>query len=131
MSIETWKDEFYKVNACEVEYTNNIELIDHCLNKWDGLQDHNLKKHDLVKGHYNIYDKDDNTFDTSAPSCALCQVYDINNCEGCPITKVRGYACSEDNEDDYDDKAPWYEWTHASDPQPMIYWLKKAKEELC
>jgi len=131
MSIKSWKEEFYPVTAKEVNtYGTDKELIEHSLKKWNGLRKENLEKHQIAKGHYSLSDIEKEYFSADGGSCALCQRYD-DNCEGCPLEKVRGsVACSDEtkNEDIANTRSPWHEWTHNDNPEPMIFWLNVAKE---
>ena len=49
MSVETWKEEFYPVDATddEVQEGSIFILLDHSILKWTGALPENLKKHDV------------------------------------------------------------------------------------
>lgn len=130
MSIKSWKAEFYKENAYDVAQDgSDLQLIEHSLAKWEGLKPENLEKHELKGvGHRIVDTKSDEAFRVDCDSCALCQKYDADDCYTCPITKVRGYDCGSDNDENDEDNAPWHEWAVNQEPYHMIYWLTKAKE---
>lgn len=44
MSLETWKEEFYKIPA---EECIKEQALDHSITKWEGLRPENLQKHGL------------------------------------------------------------------------------------
>ena len=52
MSTETWKKEFYPVNATSDEQENNDRTFDQ---KWEGLLPENLKRHGLLSMYGAIY----------------------------------------------------------------------------
>ena len=110
MSLETWKAEFYPVNAFETTQQN---ALDHSIKKWEGLTPENTKKHRVVfNGDYlaptRATKKDETTnFPIDWSTCALCRFYLLGSnednhyggeCMTCPITTVTGETC----EDTYD-----------------------------
>ena len=69
MSIESWKAEFYPVEAAEVSAE---DALAHSLKKWQGLQEESLLKHSLVKCRDGISIRDQlNGKDTSY--CFRCR----------------------------------------------------------
>lgn len=92
MSLESWKKEFYPVDACEIE--GLVDAAKHSLKKWEGLLSENRKKHgvilnkdsDLEEGGGGIILLD-------GTSCALCQV--AGECVACPLNSIQN--CCEDN----------------------------------
>ena len=84
MSIQTWKDEFYYIDAKEVP-----GCVPHSLLKWEGLRPENLRKHGVFHED-NIFgglaDSDDNYFTvTGINTCSLCKKYLDHDCQGCPV----------------------------------------------
>jgi len=122
MSLESWKQEFYPVEARDVLKASAIE---HSLQKWKGLRPENLQKHNL-----SAFAMMDHQF-VSGASCALCTHYlepahqDIPRCTECPLYKLRGgYPC--DVETPSEILSPYSAWTDDSDPEPMIALLEQA-----
>jgi hypothetical protein len=71
MSLETWKAEFYAVNAGKVDAK---DAVSHSLQKWTGLRPENLKKHDVLVDGGSVSDSDDVLL-VDAATCALCYLY--------------------------------------------------------
>lgn len=124
MSLQTWKDEFYPVEASEVSKENAIQ---HSLAKWRGLTEENLKKHRVIvkerclEGKYNHHE----WITIDSETCALCHLYsnDIeSDCIDCPLKKYFGERC--DNNDD----GVYYRWVVHNDPHPMIEALERCLE---
>ncbi len=139
MSIESWKEEFYEIDAYDIaQNEDDLGMVDHCLKKWEGLLPENLAKHNLRHKSFTIVEIDNEKeyFETDCNSCALCQAYDNNDCLDCPITLSRGYPCAEEGDwiegtdEEEREPAPWYEWTTRKNPEPMIRCLNKTKEYL-
>ena len=95
MSMQSWKEEFYPIEAEEVPE----ELaLDHSIKKWEGLQTANLIKHSVIMEGIKL--KNDapytNPYDIliiSASSCALCMHHHNDfgtqqTCKTCPIRTV-------------------------------------------
>lgn len=114
MSDETWIAEFYPKKAKE---TSPEEAVAHSLQKWIGLRQVNMEKHDC----------DWTPIGVDARSCALCHHYfededdDGRYCAKCPLAALLGRPC------DADGGAPWYAWHTRDDPEPMIAALKTIK----
>lgn len=83
MSMETWKAEFYPVEAI-VATGSELEAAEHSLKKWEGRSPDNLKKHELhLSGIHTITDEDaGEDFDFNGNTCALCQYADNLACSG-------------------------------------------------
>lgn len=128
MTIESWKKEFYPVEAKDCPRCPAAEL-DHSILKWEGLKNESLEKHGLYLQWRHLYDKhtEDEVFFLSGVSCALCHRYLTSDCQECPITKARGKACQGTMAGD---PAPWGALLQREDPEPMLMWLRKAKEML-
>lgn len=140
MTIESWKAEFYPVEAYLVP-NDTLALLEHSIKKWEGLLPKNRKKHDLVVGTYGRLTSEDasdydNVFKASSESCSLCHHYnnsDEPECVKCPLYIVRGnIECDAPTEDEKRESlgSPWGAWAHSSKPERMIMWLKKAKDAL-
>ena len=83
MSIESWKAEFYPIEAKDVK-GDDLERIDHALLKWSGVTEENLKKHEIT---------DRLTLPLCERDCTLCRKY-LVNCETvtgsrCPIVRFQ------------------------------------------
>lgn len=126
MSLDTWKSEFYPIEASKVPVE---EAVQHSLRKWRGLTKENLEKHGVIKDEDStkiMYGKGGMSID--AHSCALCEhyldSYQMDNaCEGCPLVTVRGVPCDDDSESSV---SPYHEFTGKGNPLPMIAALEKA-----
>ena len=123
MSLKTWKEEFYPVEADSPEAQASARAaIEHSLRKWRGLRPEALLKHDVrLEGPYHRQVFDDCADESqviSGSSCALCRrlYYD---CYGCPLVKVSGLVCD-------DAESAWDVYTNKADPEPMIAQLEKA-----
>lgn len=137
MSLQSWKEEFYPVDAEDVP---KEQAVAHSIRKWQGLLPENLAKHGVEwAGEHSdrlreIAETDDR-FIVGASTCALCCHYDDRDndnadpCVSCPLSRVRGdVEC--DAETDVEEKAgessPWRR--RISAPAVMIGWLVMAKE---
>jgi hypothetical protein len=136
MSLETWKAEFYPVEAKDVPADKAVE---HSLTKWRGLRSENLTKHELCVGsrrHLTVItdvdqDVSGNAFRISAGTCALCIHYDnliVRHCTLCPLAIVRmNTECDEPMTHGESEGYPPYQYfVTKHDPEPMIQWLEKA-----
>ena len=127
MSLESWKAEFYPIEASDVRFTK--EAIRHSLKKWQGLTKENLEKHGVVKkGDDRLYDGIEKwPFHIDCFSCALCQLFndENNECHECPLNRFLGYSCDE-REEIY---GPYSHWMDSGDPQIMIDALQKLEDE--
>lgn len=127
MTIQSFKDEHYKVSASDIaENGSDIEICDHALIKWKGLLPENMQKHGLMKEGECIVEKDnlDSVFSIDSDSCSLCKTYlDYeleHECEDCPIKKKKGRDC----------ELEYSQWYYHVDPIPMINLLKEVRENL-
>lgn len=125
MSIESWKAEFYPVEASEVP---KEQAVAHSLKKWEGLRIHNLQRHGMFKDGYtflrNLNER--GKFYVNADTCALCKYHLDNSCPNCPLSQVRG-DCPCDTDRGGESCSPYDMWTQHNNPEPMIDWLEKAK----
>lgn len=137
MSITTWVQEFYSVDARQVAVPDSIT---HSLLKWTGLRAENLNKHGVYPSEHSnrrLIDDDCESygFFLSSENCALCvHFYDdepegySHACKDCPLSKARGgVACTSPLI--AKDKSPWNAWTDDLNPEPMIFWLKEAERK--
>lgn len=141
MSLQSWKAEFYPVEAKDVP---EEEAIQHSLTKWRGLTKENLEKHGLrVSGVIGeIFEAPteeqpdtEESLRLDSTSCALCHHYletsgvepadgdddyenEIMECFDCPLRKHLGYACDKDS------TMPYQIWTARRNPLPMIQALE-------
>lgn len=128
MSLETWKAEFYPVEAGGV---SKEDATEHCLRKWRGLRSDAIARHGLRQSGPRLreYGEGGGELKIGSTTCAYCQHYGISGgsdwCESCPLKLLRDKPC------DFGDVAPWRAWSMDGDPEPMIALLEqiKAKEE--
>lgn len=107
MSLESWKAEFYPIEAAEVDGDNPVALVSHSLQKWNGKLPENLEKHDLiVSGFRSITHRrypEAGKFEFDSTTCALCHFYygsvvdedTGSECCACPIVKAGFVGCEE------------------------------------
>lgn len=149
MSFKTWKEEFYPVTAQEIveKCATRQELILHSLQKWNGLKQENLDKHNvsIIQArvfNYIVFDNKDMEFFKTleftywgelkeklegidhliidSDSCSLCVKYE--DCEDCPLYDMRDQTpCDEADEND---SGPFEIWQTEKDPMIMIHTLK-------
>lgn len=143
MSLKSWKEEFYPVDAEDV---SEEDALEHSLRKWIGVKPENLKKHNVFKryGLRHITDPNDkyDYMNIDSESCALCYWHFYNSrdnvdvdapdqCETCPLYKQRGgLACDEsthsDSSDPFFNDSPYSDFTERNNPQPMIDLIQGA-----
>lgn len=137
MSLQTWIEEFYPVDAQAVANTNDVmAMVEHSIKKWEGLRLENLMKHKVILASDGVYDSYDNIFTTgpgfrfSGESCALCRqfcnygnpkTFDIR-CSRCPLQQTLHERC------DVGRSSPWLQWVMQGNPEPMIASLTNAKQ---
>lgn len=127
MSLETWKAEFYPIDASKVPVEDAVQ---HSLRKWRGLTKENLASHELSRNRRSI---EEGGYGGSLPinseSCALCHHYFNGNvqdsCDGCPLFESLGRICYEGCEEDNRDSI-YHQFTINGNPLPMIAALEKA-----
>ena len=136
MSLKTWMKEFYPVFAHEDEALEAPAA--HSLRKWIGLRQDNIDKHNLkLHGRYiQEIRAPVKRFAITGESCALCEAYYIEGCEGaegcehCPLYILRdGFPCDQETpeEEREDRNSPYFEFLTDQDPEPMITLLLKAE----
>lgn len=122
MSLETWKAEFYPIDAAELAESSWRGCVEHSIKKWEGLLPTNLVKHNVeINGRYATDDSGDE-FGINAYTCALCQ-RSRDQCEDCPLYKALGDVRCDD-----DTFGPYNYFCEEQDPEPMIDALNKALE---
>ena len=139
MSLKTWMDEFYPMQAESVAFNplkatkqDDLKMLQHARLKWTGLKPENLKKHGCYKNYpKSIVDDDDNhSFSIAWDTCALCITYMHENpsivmgerCEGCPLKVVRGMPC-DIGTTSYN---PYKMFVDLGDPEPMLDLIDQA-----
>lgn len=119
MSAESWKAEFYPIQAKQVLYHRAAA---HSLQKWIGLRVSNLDKHNLTALPINV----------DSSTCALCllNIEVDGDCENCALSRARGgVPCDQCRLDEADCGSPWNRWQVEDNPEPMIKWLELAVKE--
>lgn len=123
MSLKTWREEFYPVEAADV---SRRSALAHSLRKWEGMRPAALEKHGVERlGADLVHGASEFTVDSA--SCALCvhHLYD-DDCTTCPLFKVRGgVRC--DQSASGEEMPPYAAFIVRGDPEPMIRLLKLAK----
>ena len=140
MSLDSWKKEFYPVEASEIAFNGSVsDCIKHSLVKWYGLRKENLEKHGVkyTSDEFALSDKSapvysiaTQTLEIDSASCALCQKYDTN-CILCVLAESNGGACDEAANGR---EAVYNAFVDANDPdnpdpEPMIAALEKCLAE--
>lgn len=123
MSIESWKAEFYPVEAKDVP---KEQAVQHSIKKFEGLREENLKRHGvynslnyLTDGYEKFYFNGDN--------CALCEYHNAlsdGSCETCTLCKVRDNVACDDIR--FDEQGSLWNDRFVS-PERMIMWLGLAQ----
>lgn len=100
MSLETWKAEFYPIEAKDVPIE---QAIAHSLKKWEGLTAENLEKHALIGAEGTTISDGTLSLRIDSECCALCVHYldneDEKQCPKCPLSLYNGGRCDNMNED--------------------------------
>lgn len=115
MSLETWKAEFYPIDANQVPVES---ALDHSITKWKGLRADNIVRHDL-KTFGDLYGGPGAWFYIDSSSCALCKQHIdlVNSCPTCPIVLAHGRTCARE----------YQHYRNTRDPEPMITLLESSK----
>lgn len=99
MSLESWKAEFYPVEASEVR--DAAQAVDHAIRKWRGCLPSNLARH-RVYGGSSVNDKREyGGLQMNSETCALCMLYynektrlKKDRCQACPVFAANnGHPC--------------------------------------
>lgn len=139
MSIQSWAREFYPKPAKEIASKDgdDLSLVNHSIQKWKGLNKATLKKHNLVLSGQDICEqnKGEGMFTIDSDSCALCRVYEDENCRECPLNEYLGNPCSRTGTPPiitHPDR-PAYPYDHfldTGDPKPMQKALRETLKML-
>ncbi len=122
MSLESWKREFYPIDA-KSEMTEQ-EAILHSIKKWEGLTKENLNKHMLDADCGWLSDEFGEAFDIDSSTCALCAKFIRKYCQYCPLYKKQGFVCGEGDETD-----GYLAWSQDADPSLMLENLKSLSDD--
>lgn len=120
MSIETWKREFYPIDA--KSEMSEKEAILHSIKKWEGLTKENLNKHMLdadVDCGWLSDEFGEAFFDIDSSNCALCAKFIQHGCQDCPLYKKQGFVCGKGDKTD-----GYLAWSQDADPSLMLENLK-------
>lgn len=125
MSLQSWKEEFYPVDASEVK---KEDALAHSLKKWIGLRYENLERHNVAR-HGSYLEDGEYSFMVTADSCALCAHYltpkpGVFRCGACPLAEAIGASC--DQELVVGIPAPYFAFTRHGNPEPMIMHIEHA-----
>lgn len=128
MSLKTWKEEFYPIDANKV---SKEDALAHSLKKWIGLRPENLRKHYVSVSGISLYEVDLIEFESleiTGDSCALCCHHATMECEDCPLAKFRnGISCVKETENEI--SSPWWRFVYYCEVEPMITLLNRAMEK--
>lgn len=82
MSEQSWKEEFYFIDAEELakDQYSDLDRLEHAKLKWTGFKNENLGKHNI-----NVL-----SISFESETCALCCRY---LCSACVVKKVIGDTC--------------------------------------
>jgi len=127
MSLETWKKKYYPIEASEVP---EKDALAHSLQKWIGLREKNLDKHEVSHhGWYIECDHELDILDIDGDTCALCYHYETGSkCPKCPLVKVAGRRCDQGGDAMFngDKYSPYEEFVKNKNPEPMIKLIRSA-----
>lgn len=145
MSLETWKKEFYPINAEEI--TDPLQAILHGIRKWRGLRQEHRAAHKLDLKLYDgwvhpalLDHLEFEDFEINADTCALCHNFyqhnssDNSHCKTCPLALYLGHACdgvkfTQDKEGE--EASPYSYFWDTGDPEPMIAALEETLWNYC
>ena len=137
-SDHPWLQEFYPVPAEDATCSDEAALR-HGLQKWKGLVQEALAKHDVTLDYDTVRDRDGHeVLRVAGNSCALCMNHytadhrpgGVYSCAGCPLCKVRGVPCDKPRQTDPLKNSPYLALLAYKDPGPMIQLLARALAEL-
>lgn len=121
MSLQSWKQEFYPVNAAECP---RGVAVAHVLNQWRGLTLENLAKHEVLAHGGRLSDAGGAVFCIDGDSCALCYEFyepQTGKCTGCPLYKAVGVECFNSAS-----TQPFGVWFAKQNPEPMLAALERC-----
>lgn len=111
MSVESWKEEFYPVDA-EDAASSDSEALAHSIKKWEGLTEESLRKHGLKEVPINM----------GSNTCALCVRHIEEECMDCPIVRREHLRCGYIG-------SVYAHYLVNRDPQPTINLLRSLKND--
>jgi hypothetical protein len=140
MSLKTWQERFYPVDASDPSLDTTFKKIEHSIEKWCGLKPENLSAHGLKMAGRDIMPREDgdDVFNlprfevVSGATCALCEAfYDakgdgdegnmITECFDCPLFK-QGNGCEATR------NSPYWQSRESGDPSAILKALEEARE---
>lgn len=139
MSLKTWMEEFYPIEADELAEGGATEtaLIEHSLKKWLGLRPKSLAEHHVfLTDTQELVNEDQEDYEgrlgIDSTTCALCARHlyaekaDFGtDCGSCHLYIVRG-GTPCDRPRTSEDYSPYREFCDNNNPDKMIYWLRRA-----
>lgn len=133
MSLLTWLVKYIPVPANDPSIKTWLDATRHSIRKWEGLRKTSILKEGVRKGTYCAIVDVASGVERSVgyDDCALCQMVESKqqqSCRRCPLYRVRGTECDSIRRDEK--VSPWVSFTQGDDPEPMIFWLKKAEARL-
>lgn len=132
MSVVSWKQEFYPVDASQCKTWG--EAVQHSILKWSGLRPEALENHEVRLKNGEVFSEND-YFSFRESTCALCEVAEMrcasrgkdNWCNECVLSESRGgFSC--DVAKPGERISPWKAMVFENNPKPMIEALDKLKE---
>jgi hypothetical protein len=123
MSIESWLAEFYPISAAQIAKDHprdNLVLIQHSLQKWQGVNAQNMANHGISCMPIDIESND---------TSSLCRAYVVphGDCIGCPVYESRGaVSCNDTASEEEYGRSPMNIWKAYVDQEPMIRALENA-----
>ena len=121
MSFESWKKEFYPVDAREEFYDEKPtrektrSAILHSIRKWEGLTETNLNLHEATRDSFLIWFENDSiSFEVGPRTCALCCLFD-SDCNRCRLYCTFGHC---------EKISPYQEFQDSGNVEPMLNILR-------
>jgi len=132
MSIESWMEEFYPVNANDIEaelFTTDKDLVLHSIKKWEGGLKKNCRKHQVAYEEHAITEEG-LRFLFDAKTCALCHrhLLQMDSCGSCPIYRANKDTACDDSRDQPRVSNTFY--ASVDSVMPMLRLLKKTLKML-
>lgn len=131
MSLVTWKEEFYPVDASEA-CQSVVEALKHAVHKWRGALPENLERHHVRLSGSNLREKGASAAESlfGATGCSLC-LYDGNyrkNCTSCALRNHLGCRCygSAASPDQADNNSVYLQAINDGNVRPMINALEQT-----
>jgi hypothetical protein len=134
MSIESWEEEFYPIDASSETIEDDLTAIKHSIRKMEGLRPESLEKHGMKwnRDEYGLYeivpkdmcDESMGAFVIDSDSCALCNLHE--DCHGCPLFQARSGVRCDRRIPETETRSPWSLLVSSEYPEPMLEELHKA-----